>query len=204
MRIAVYGGGGTIGSRIVAEALSRGHEVTIVTRTAPAATPAGALVTTGDAADADAVARVAAGSDVVVSAIGPSRTGGRPQEFLRAIDTLARNVGPRRLVVVGGAGLLFVAPGLRSLDTPDFPANLRMEASTQLAALEHLRAGGGFVDWVYISPAPVTRPGARTGRYRVGSDMVIGDHISAEDYAVAVVDEIEQPRHRREQFTVSS
>jgi putative NADH-flavin reductase len=203
MWIAVYGGGGTIGSRIVAEALDRDHHVTVVTRHPADALPEGAIHRLGDAADGDDVAKVASEHHAVVSAIGPSRTGGRVETYLAALRTLARNVGTRRLIVVGGAGSLFVAPGLRLLNTRDFPPEFRHEALAGLAALKQFKSGGGFVDWVYVSPAPVMAPGRRTGRYRVGSDMVLGQHISAEDYAVAILDEIEQPKHRREQFAVS-
>lgn len=203
MRIAVYGGSGTFGSRIVWEALSRDHEVTVVTRTAPQAPAPGAVCRLGTAADADDVAKVASEHDVVVSAIGPSRVGGRVDSFLSALRTLAANVATRRLVVVGGAGSLTIAPGLRLMDSPTFPRSQRHEALAQLAALEQLLRGGGFVDWVYISPAPVTIPGRRTGTYRVGSDAVLGDFLSVEDYAVAVVDEIERPRYRRQRFAVA-
>ena len=203
MRIAVYGGAGTIGSRIVAEAVARDHAVTAITR-GPADVRTGATARVGDAADGDDVAKVASEHDVIVSAIGPSRTGVRVEVFLTALRRLAQNVGTHRLIVVGGSGSLYVAPGLRLVDTQDFPAASRHEALAQLAALEQLKDGGGFVDWVYVSPAPITTPGHRTGHYRIGSDMVLGDFISAEDYAVAILDEIERPRHRREQFNVSS
>lgn len=204
MRIAVYGGAGVIGSRIVAEALGRDHGVTVISRTAGISPPEGADARVGDAADGDDAAKVASEHDVVISAIGPSRTGVRPEVFLEALRTLAQNVGTHRLVVVGGAGSLYVAPGLRLVDTGGFPRYLRAEALAQLAALDQLQGGGGFVDWVYVSPAPLMTPGLRTGRYRVGSDMVISDFISAEDYAVAILDEIERPKHRREQFAVAS
>jgi putative NADH-flavin reductase len=203
MRIAVYGGAGMLGSRIVREALDRDHKVTVIGRSRPEVSP-GPVARTGDAADGDDVAKVSSEHDVIVSAIGPSRTGARVEVFLNALNTLSRNVGTHRLIVVGGSGLLYVAPGLRLLDTADFPPAYRHEALAQLAALEQLKDGGGFVDWVYISPAPITLPGHRTGHYRVGSDMLLGNHISAEDYAVAVLDEIERPQHRREQFAVSS
>jgi putative NADH-flavin reductase len=204
MRIAVYGGAGTIGSRIVAEALDRDHEVTVITRSKAVGVPHGATARVGDAADGGDVAKLASEHDVIVSAIGPSRSGVRAEVFLNALRRLAENVGTHRLIVVGGSGLLYVAPGLRLLDTAGFPAAHRHEALAQLAALEQLKNGGGFVDWVYVSPAPKTRPGQRTGRYRIGSDMLLNDHISAEDFAVAILDEIERPRHRREHFAVSS
>lgn len=204
MRIAVYGGAGMIGSRIVAEALARDHNVTVVSRRPVDDLPAGAVARLGDAGDGDDVAKVASEYDVIVSAIGPSRTGERVERFLDALGTLAANVATRRLVVVGGAGSLLVAPGLRLMDSPGFPPTFRSEALAQQAALDQLKSGGGFVDWVYISPAPLTAPGQRTGTYRLGSDEVVGDYISAEDFAVAVVDEIERPQHRRQRFAVAA
>ncbi len=203
MRIALYGATGMMGSRIAAEALSRDHHVTAISRTPHSDVPVGAGVRLGDAGDADGVARVAAEHDVVVSAIGPSRTGARPQIFLHALACLAENVGTRRLVVVGGAGSLEVAPGLRLLDSPGFPAAYRPEALTQAAALELLKDTGAIVDWVYVSPAPAVGPGERTGKYRIGLDVPIGDWISAEDYAVAIIDEIEVPHFHRVRFNVA-
>src|SRR3954447_5201955 len=111
MRIAVYGGAGAMGSRIVREALDRDHRVTVVGRSKPDA-PTGATARVGDAADDDDVAKVSSEHDVVVSAIGPSRTGARVEVFLNALRSLAQNVGTHRLIVVGGSGLLYVAPGL--------------------------------------------------------------------------------------------
>lgn len=204
MRIAVYGGAGMVGSRIVAEARLRDHAVTILARRPLPDAPPGVTTRVGDAADADDVAKVSSEHDVIISAIGPSRVGERVEVFLHALRTLAQNVGPHRLIVVGGSGSLFVAPGLRLLDTAGFPMQNLHEARAQLAALEQLRNGGGFVDWVYVSPAPITTPGRRTGVYRIGSDMVLGDVVSAEDMAVAILDEIEHPAHRREQFAVSN
>ena len=197
MRIALYGGTGNIGSRIAAEALARDHQVTILARSHDANIPEGATFRCADAADADDVARVSAEHAVVVSAIGPSRTGQRHKNFLHAVSVLAENVGTRRLIVVGGAGGLQIAPGLRLMDTPTFPAAALSEAKTQAAALELLKDTGALVDWVYVSPAPAIGPTTRTGAYRIGFDTLIGNWIGAEDFAVAVVDEIETPRYRR-------
>jgi putative NADH-flavin reductase len=168
-----------------------------------APTPAGLRARRGDAAEPIDVARVAAEHDVVVSAIAPSRTGQRHQIFLHALSVLAENVGTRRLVVVGGSGSLQVAPGLRLMDMPGFsPRNLQ-EAMTHVAALELLRDTGALVDWLYVSPAPAMGPGARTGTYRIGMDEVVGDWVSAEDFAVAVVDELETPRYSRTRIHVA-
>jgi putative NADH-flavin reductase len=117
---------------------------------------------------------------------------------------LAENVGTKRLFVVGGAGSLQLAPGLRLMDTPGFPEEHRAEAVTHAACLDLLKDVSGLVDWAYISPAPQVTPGTRTGIYRVGSDSPVGESISAEDFAVAIVDELEKPRHRRDRFTVAN
>lgn len=211
MKIALYGATGMIGSRVSAEAVSRDHLVTALSRSGdlpdfeePSGVSTGeARARIGDAADADDVARVAAEHDVVVSAIGPSRTGGRHQIFLHALAVLAENVGTRRLVVVGGAGSLQVAPGLRLMDTATFPVAYRAEAVTQAMALTQLKDTSALVDWVYISPAPAIGPGTRTGHYRVGLEEPIGEWISAEDYAVALVDEIEVRRYHRTRINVA-
>ncbi len=203
MKIALYGATGMIGSRLATEAIARDHVVTAISRTLGSDVVAGAVVRAGDAADADDVARIASEHDVVVSAIGPSRTGHRHQIFLHAISVLAENVGTRRLVVIGGSGSLQVTPGLRLMDTATFPAASLPEAITQVAALELLRETGALVSWVYVSPAPAVIPGARTGAYRIGLESPVGDWISAEDFAVAIVDEIEVPRFHRARFNVA-
>jgi putative NADH-flavin reductase len=203
VKIALYGAAGMIGSRIAAEAVEREHTVTAITRSGTADVPAGCTPRQGDAADADDVARVAAEHDVVVSAIAPSRSGGRPEKYLRTVAILGENVGTRRLIVVGHAGSLLVAPNLRLMDSPGFPEGAKPEARTQLATLELLKDTGALLDWVYISPAPFVAPGERRGSYRRGVDMVIADQISAEDFAIAVLDEIEHPLHHRSRFTVA-
>ncbi len=203
MKIALYGASGMIGSRIAAEALARDHAVTGITRSGSTDLPVGCTPRRGDAADDDDVARVAAEHDLVVSAIGPSRTGVRHEVYLQTMAILGENVGSRRLIVIGGAGSLYVAAGLRLMDTRGFPPGARQEAVTQLATLELLRDTGALLDWVYVSPAPFIAPGERRGVYRRGVDMVLGDQISAEDFAVAVLDEVEQPLHHRSRFTVA-
>jgi putative NADH-flavin reductase len=197
MRIAVYGGPGRVGSRIVAEALTRDHSVTSISRTLAGDIPESARPRVGDATDADDVAKVASEHDVVVSAIGPSRTGARPQGFIGAIEALAANVGTRRLVVVGNGGGLESAPGLRLLDTSAFPADERPEALAHVDALQSLRDAGGLVDWLYFAPAPTLSAGPPTGLYRLGLDMAIGDEISVDDFALAIADELETPHYRR-------
>lgn len=203
MRIALYGATGRIGSRIAAEAVSRDHQVTGIDRARRPDVPEGVVGRYGDATDGDDVARVAAEHDVVVSAIAPSRVGGRARPFLDAIATLVDNVGTRRLVVVGDAGTLQVSPGLRWMDTTAYPPESRPEAEAHAAAIELLRDAGALADWLYISPANVVSPGERTGVYRIGHDNPIGDRVSIDDFAVAVVDELEAVRYRRERINIA-
>jgi putative NADH-flavin reductase len=202
MKIAVYGATGMIGSRVVAEALSRGHEVTGITRSG-GELPAGATALTGAAGDAEFTAGVAANADVVVSAIGPSRTGGDRRAFLGDLANLAATLGGARLIVVGGAGSLLVGDG-RLLDSPEFPEIYLAEALIGAEALELVRGLDEGVDWTFFSPAPVIAPGERTGVFTVGGDSPVGESISAEDYAVAMLDEIEKPAYRRARFTAAN
>jgi putative NADH-flavin reductase len=202
MKIAIFGASGMVGSRVAAEAVSRGHEVIGVTRSG-GERPAGVRAVRGDANDAASVKEIAAQVDVVVSAIGPSRTGGDHQDFLDAVDNLiaaAREYGVR-LLAVGGAGSLVVG-GNRVVDGPQFPAEYKAESLTVAKALETLRTTDEAVDWSMLSPAFVIAPGERTGEFRLGLDEPVGEHISAEDFAVALVDEIEQPANRGQRFTL--
>jgi uncharacterized protein len=202
MKIAVYGATGMIGSRVVAEALARGHEVTGITRSG-GELPAGAVAVQGDAGDQAFAKRIAGEAEVVVSAIGPSRTGGDRREFLAHLRNLAETLGDARLIVVGGAGSLLV-DGTRLVDLPDFPEVWRPEALIAAEALDYIRGLGDGVDWTFYSPAPVIQPGERTGSYKIGADSPAGDSVTAEDFAVALLDEIEKPAHRRKRFTVAN
>ncbi|GAA2837508.1 NAD(P)-dependent oxidoreductase [Kribbella solani] len=202
MKIAVYGASGMVGSRVVAEAIGRGHEVTGVTRSG-GELPAGVRAVRANANDVAAAKELAADVDALVAAIGPSRAGGDHQEYLDAVDTLVAAVRgtATRLIVVGGAGSL-VVNGNRVVDAPDFPAAYKNESLTVSQALENLRATGEEVNWTMLSPALTIAPGERTGVFRLGLDEPIGDHISAEDYAIALVDELEQPAHNHHRFTL--
>lgn len=207
--IGLFGATGMIGQRILKEALARGHKVTAIVRDASRA-PMHApnlIVKTGDVLKPESVALAARGNSVVVSAYGPGN--GDPAQLVTAAKSLLEGVGtiqPSRLIVVGGAGSLEVAPGLQLVDTPDFPAAWKKAASAARDALTVFRTAP--FDWTYLSPAVFIQPGTRTGKYRVGKDQVVKDQkgesrISAEDYAVAIVDEIEKPQHLRERFTVA-
>ena len=109
-----------------------------------------------------------------------------------------------RVLFVGGAGSLLTADGTRLLDSPGFPPEYAAEARSGAAALDVFRDAPEDLDWTFVSPAPVIAPGERTGTYVLGLDSPVGDSVSAEDYAVALVDELEQPRHRRQRFTVAN
>jgi uncharacterized protein len=202
MRIAIYGATGMIGSRVAAEAVARGHEVTGITRSG-GELPAGVVAVQGDAGDSALAKRISSEADAVVSAIGPSRTGGDRREYLTQVRNLVEALGDARLLVVGGAGSLLVN-GERVVDDPAFPEIYRAEALVAAEALEYLRGLGDGIDWTFISPPFVIQPGQRTGAYQVGADSPIGESISAEDYAVALIDEIGSPRHRRRRFTVAN
>jgi putative NADH-flavin reductase len=204
MRIALYGAPGRIGSRIAGEAVHRGHVVTGISRTRHDTIPAGVLTWYGDAGDAGDVARIAAEHDVVVSAIAPTSERQGRQRFLGAVKVLAANVGTRRLVVLGDSGSLQVAPGLRQMDVAELSPEGRLEAEAHAAALEALRDAGALLDWIYISPAASIGPGGRTGDYRLGHETPVGDWVSIDDFAVAVLDEIEGPRYRRTHINVAT
>ncbi|MGW7683752.1 NAD(P)-dependent oxidoreductase [Kribbella sp. NPDC054772] len=200
MKIAVYGASGMVGSRVAAEAVNRGHEVTGVTRSG-GDLPTGVRAVQASANDVATAKELAGESDVLVAAIGPSRDGGDHQDYLDAVDNLIAAVRgtATRLIVVGGAGSL-VVNGNRVVDGPDFPAEYKNESLTVSQALENLRASD--VNWTMLSPAFVIAPGERTGVFRLSLDEPIGDHISAEDYAVALIDELEKPAHNRQRFTL--
>ena len=209
MKIAVIGGTGMVGSRVVAEAVARGHAVTSVSRgrQSPEQAP-GVGVRQLDVTDSAAVRDLAADHDVVVAAFGPSRVPGEdPAAFTATFADVADAVeaaGSTRLAVVGGAGSLFAAPGVRLVDTAEFPPEYKAEALAHAAALDALRSSDTGLDWTYLSPAPVIAPGERTGEYRTGLEEPVGMQISVEDLAVALLDELETPQHTRARFTVAS
>jgi uncharacterized protein len=199
MKILVFGATGMVGQRIAAELATRGHNVTGVSRTGPVK---------GDVHD---TATVAKGYDAVVCAIAPPRDGTEPEApFLKANRALidgVRAAGVTRLIVVGGAGSLKVAPDLDLVDTPDFPEIYKKEALAARTVLGLYREVADL-DWTYISPAAEIAPGERTGIYRIGYDDLLSDaqgrsFITAEDYAVAVADELEKNTHPRRRITVA-
>jgi putative NADH-flavin reductase len=204
MKIAIFGATGMVGSQIAAEAVLRGHDVTAISRTGNAvADVPSATALAADQSDAGTVASVANTHDAVVLATGPSRTGGDHQLWLDATATALANVGSTRTLVVGGAGTLEV-DGTRLLDLPGFPDAYRAEALTAATALEAIKALPEGVNWTVQAPAPEIGPGERTGKYVLGADSPAGDTISTQDFAVAMLDELETPKHIRQRFTAAN
>jgi putative NADH-flavin reductase len=201
MKIALIGATGFIGSRLLAELTSRGHQVTAIVRN-PEKVPQGAGVSAkkGDVYDKDGLAALLAGHDAVISAVHFSASD--PATLLAAV----KQSGVKRYLVVGGAGSLEVAPGVKLFDTKEFPAIYLDEARKGGAFLDLLKGESGL-DWSFLSPSALIEPGERTGKFRLGKDQLLVDgngqsRISAEDYAIALVDELEKPAHARQRFTV--
>jgi putative NADH-flavin reductase len=211
MKIALIGATGMIGSRILEEALARGHHVTAIVRH-PERVPVreGVVAVAADATDTAEVAGAVIGADIVIDAYSP---GAGPQDDLsknaRAIlDGLAQaEVG--RAIVVGGAGSLEVGPNALLVDAPAFPAAAIPRATAQKGQLDIFRASTGSpVAWTFVSPAAKIAPGTRTGTFRIGGDQLLVDEhgvsqISAEDYAVAILNEAENPTALNRRITVA-
>ncbi|MGW9125100.1 NAD(P)-dependent oxidoreductase [Paenibacillus chitinolyticus] len=209
MKIAIIGASGKAGSRILKEAQERGHEVTAIVRDAAKVSAEGAALLEKDVFDLTASDLKA--FDIVVNAFGAAPG----QEHLHVdagnvlIEAL-KGAPETKLIVVGGAGSLFVdkAKTTRVLETPDFPSAYFATASNQGKNLEILQNTAG-IKWTFVSPSAIFALGKRTGQYRTGKDNLLVNskgqsYVSYEDYAAAVLDEIEQPKHENERFTVVS
>jgi len=205
VKIAIIGATGLVGTKIVSEALDRGHEVTAIVRN-PEGLPTHPKLRAarGDATNPAELASLVAGHDVVISAFNPGKdeSGTGPRSIIDAV----KRSGVNRLLVVGGAGSLEIAPGKRLVDQPNFPAQWKDGALRTAAFLDQLRDETDL-DWAFVSPAAMLAPGERTGNYRVGGDQLLTDsdgesRISLEDYAVAMLDETERPQHHRKRFSV--
>lgn len=201
MKIAVIGASGNVGSRIVAELVRRGHAVTaIVRRPEKVAAQSGVTPVRGDLFDQPAMARLLAGHDAVISAV--HFLASDPVKLIGAVQ----ESGVPRYLVVGGAGSLEVAPGVALVTTPNFPVVYKAEAEKGGAFLDLLRRQTGL-NWTFLSPSALFVAGERTGKFRLGTDRLLTgtdgkSGISFEDFAVALVDEIERPAHIRQRFTV--
>jgi len=209
MNLILFGASGTIGQRILAEALRRGHAVTAVSRDPSRITQNDLQlkIVRGDVLDPENIAALACGHDAMISAVGPGK--GNPQEVVAAARSLTqamRKLPGVRLIVVGGAGSLRGPSGTQLVDLPDFPAAWKPAALAHREALDVYQHSD--VDWTYLSPAAVIEPGERTGKYRTGTDHLLVDEkgdsrISTEDYAVALLDELEKPKFKGRRFTVA-
>jgi uncharacterized protein len=211
MNVVLFGASGMIGSRVLKELVRRGHTVKAVVRdVSRVAAEPGVTVAQGDMSDAAQVAALATGADAVVSAYSPGQ--GTENQLVPAIQALvagANRAGVRRVVIVGGAASLLVAPGVTLLASGHLPAQWQTIAEAHADVLAWLRSSAAAADleWTFFSPASFIEPGERTGKFRLGKDDLIVDaqgqsRISAEDYAVALVDELEKPQHVRQRFTV--
>ncbi len=209
-RIVVLGGTGYAGRHIAAEAVRRGHDVIALSRSVPTDALEGVTYIQGSVLELAPLAGMFAGADAVVSALSPR--GDMEDRVLDALDGVANLLGGTntRLGVVGGAGGSLVAPGGPRLFDQDFPEEYRHEAQVGIDSLALLESTPDDLDWFFIHPAEVFGPwaeGERTGHYRDGGDVLVRDadgnsFISGADFAVAVVDEIEQGAHHRKRFTV--
>lgn len=211
MKIALIGATGFVGKAVLEELLSRGHSVRALQRdAAQLAARAGLETRAVDVLGAADLATELAGVDAVVSAFNAGWSNPNlHDDFLRGSDAIAnaaRQAGVR-LIVVGGAGSLFIAPGQQLVDSPAFPAEWKQGALAAREALTRLRADTTTLDWTFVSPAMQMAPGARTGQFRLGGEVPVRDaegenRISLEDLAVAIVNELEAPQHRRTRFTL--
>jgi len=208
-RISVLGGTGYAGGAVVREAARRGHQVTSVSRGEPSEPLAGVDYVIGSALDPDVLATVVHGHDVVIEAVSPrGDMVGKEEGLVDQLIELTARTGTR-LGVIGGASSLLVAEGgPRLFDVSEAPAETLPEIQTGLALLEALEAAPDEVDWFYVSPPAsfgAWAPAPDTGSYRLSDDVLLTDEagnstISAADLARAILDEVEEPQHRRRRF----
>jgi len=207
MNVALYGSTGKAGSRILKELVSRGHRVTAIARD-PAKLQGidGISTKKDDLSDVSTTAEAIRGADTVISAYAPppddtEEIVGVTQRLVEAV----KRAGNARLLVVGGAGGLNVAPGVTLIDSGYLPDAYKPIAKSHERVLNVLRASE--IDWTYLAPAAFFEPGERTGKFRLGKDELIANdkqesRISMEDYAIALVNELEKPEHRKQRFSV--
>lgn len=215
MSIVIFGASGNIGSNIRKEAVSRGLRVTAVTRSSPIDPEPNLVSLTADLADTEAVARIVSGHDAVISAYSPGLRKYSAEEaaelIRRAHESLFQGVrlgGVRRLILVGGVGSLEASPGVDVVDSDFYPADHKAHTLRNREILRSLKRGEVDLDWTYVSPPLEIKPGERTGKFRLGGDLLLRDdagnsRISEADFAVAILDELEQGRFVRGRFTAA-
>lgn len=210
MKIALIGASGFIGSGLLKEALARNHQVTaLVGHPEKLAAAPGLTALGSDVLDQDKLTAQLRGHEAVISAFSGHAQGDVFDYYMKGIRSIiaaAKAAGVPRLLVVGGAGSLEVAPGVQLLDTPEFPAQWKGTAEGARQALQLLRADAAL-NWTMLSPSAMIAPGQRSARFRLGGDQLLTDakgesRISVEDFAMAMIDELENPAHARQRFTV--
>ena len=211
--VVLIGASGFVGTAILSELLNRGNKVTAIVRNPDkiSISNSNLSVVKADVSDVESIAKVSEGKDAIISAYNPGWTNPNIYE-----DTLknyplilqaAKLSGVKRLLIVGGAGTLFCAPGLRVVDSGAIPESIMGGVKSLGEFYLNTLMNEHDIDWVFFSPAGALEPGERTGKFRLGKDDLIVDadgksHISVEDYAVAMVDELEKPAHHQERFTI--
>lgn len=212
-KIVIIGATGYVGSAILKEALGRGHQVKAIVRNPSKLTLVNPKlkVVGGDVMDTEFLSRELATSDAVISAFNPGWS--NPDiydETLKGYGSIicaVRDSGVQRFLMVGGAGSLLVAPGRQLMDEPGVPQKLLPGIRSMAKVYTDILLPEKTIDWVYLSPAADMAPGERTGKFRLGKDELVVDangdsNISVEDFAVAMIDELEQEKHHRERFTL--
>ncbi len=211
MKIALLGATGFVGTALLKEALDRGHTVTAIVRHPEKLEARERLVAkAGDVYDTNALADLLRGQEAVISAFNPGWK--NPQLYdhqvrgTTAIIAAIKAAGVKRVLWVGGAGGLEVKPGALLVDTPDFPDWVKPGSLATIDALAQLR-NESELDWSFLAPSATMQPGQRTGKFRLGGDKLLVDaggqsSISVQDFAMAMIDELEHPTHIRQRFTV--
>lgn len=217
MKIALIGASGFVGSKILAEALQRGHQVTAIVRNPEKvdASRKNVSVKKADVLQVDELAKILAGHDVIISSFNPARgvAGAHVYDLHvaghKAIIAAAKKSGVKRFLGVGGAASLKTPEGIELIDSPQFPAAYEQfkPGIRGTRELYYLLKQEPSLDWVFIAPSIVIAPGERTGKFRIGKDHVLYNDkgeskISLEDYAVGLVDEMERPQHHNERMTI--
>ena len=210
--VLLIGATGFVGSAILNELLSRGHKVTAVVRDPAKLEGKEVTAVKEDVANVDAIAELAKGKDAVISAYNPGWANPDIETLITEnypkILNAAKQSGVGRLLIVGGAGTLFCAPGLRVVDSGAIPEEIMGGVRPLGDFYLNTLMNENDIDWVFFSPAGAfDENGQRTGKFRLGKDDLIVDvngnsHISVQDYAVAMVDELEQENHHKERFTI--
>ena len=211
--VVLIGASGFVGTAILNELLNRGHKVTAIVRDPAKVTASNPnlKVVQADVTDTDVMIEASKGKDAVISAYNPGwKNPNIYEETLKNYPLIVDSVkkaGVERLLIVGGAGTLFYAPGKMVMDADDVPAKLLPGIKSLGEFYLNTLRKENDIDWIFLSPAANMTPGERTGKFRIGKDdLVVGvngdSNISVEDYAVAMVDELEQKHHHKERFTI--